>query len=396
MAVAQRWKESVVIKERQGVAALLRSAGVAVLKGDARFVASRSVELTAPDGTRERIDFDSAIVAVGAIHSTLPGFEPDGVRVVNAWQILSLSRLPDTLLVLGGGVSGCELGEFMARVGVKVTIVELLSQLLPGFEPDLARELTGTLERMGVTVRTGTRATALTRNSDGVNLTIATPSGEEQLTAQVLFLTVGKRPDTADLGLKEAGVHLDEKSGFIPVDERQQTNVPSIFAVGDCCRAPMLAHKAYREGTVAAEAIAGLPTRFQFQAIPSVAFTSPELASVGWTVAEAQSKGYAPREVRFPYAALGRAHAAHSTGGWLKLVGDEKSGLLLGVHAAGEVCGEFVAESALAIELAATVRDLAMTIHPHPTFSESLQEAALFWLGEPMHVTRRPSGDRRP
>ena len=168
-----------------------------------------------------------------------------------------------------------------------------------------------------------------------------------------------------------------------------RTNQPHIYAVGDVARPPMLAHKSYREGIVAAEAISGLPTRFDFQAMPSVVFTVPELASVGWTRAEAEAKGVPAREARFPYAALGRAHANHTTQGWAKVVGDDATGRLLGVHVAGEGAGELIAEAAHAIEMGSTVRDLALTIHPHPTFSEALGEAALLWLGEPMHVARR-------
>jgi len=389
LAKAQVWKDAVVAKERQGVATLLKAAGASWLPGEARFTGPRSAELTAPDGGRERIDFEHAIVAAGALPAVIPGFEPDGDRVVTAWDILSLRELPASLLVLGGGVSGCELGEFLARVGVKVTIVELMPQLLPGIEPELAKELTQQLERMGVTVRVGTKATHLARDAAGVRLTVEGPKGPEDLEAERLFLTVGKRPDTQNLGLEEAGVERDGKTGFLTADDRQRTNVPHIYAVGDCCRPPMLAHKAYREGVVAAEVIAGRPTRFQFQTIPSVVFTAPELASVGLTSEQAKSQGLAPREAKFPYAALGRAHAAHATSGWLKLVGDDSTGLLLGVHAAGESAGEFITEAGLAIEMGATVRDVALTIHPHPTFSEMLQEAALLWLGEPLHVARR-------
>jgi dihydrolipoamide dehydrogenase len=395
LSAAQRWKEAVVSKERQGVASLLRSAGTQVLKGEVRFTGPRAAELIAPDGGRERIDFEQALIAVGAVPMALPGFEPDGVQVVNAWQMLSLTKLPRSLLVLGGGVSGCELGEFMARVGVQVTIVELLPQLLPGIDADLSRELTGALERLGVTVRTATKALGLTRTPEGLRMKVTGPKGEEELSGELLFLTIGKRAATAELGLEEAGVQWDPKSGFVPANDRQQTNVPTIYSAGDCCRPPMLAHKSYREGTVAAEVIAGLPSRFQFQTIPWVVFTSPELASVGWTLTEARARGIATaREVRFPYAALGRAHAAHATGGWLKLVGEDGTGLLLGVQAVGEGAGEYITEAGLAIEMAATVRDVAMTIHPHPTFSETLQEAALLWLGEPMHVARRPVHER--
>ena len=394
LATTMRCKESVVAKERQGVATLLKSAGVAVLPGQARFTGPRSADLAAPDGGHERIDFEFAVIATGAVHTTLPGFETDGERVVNAWELLSLSSLPRSMLVLGGGVSGCELGEFLARLGVEVTIVELLPQLLPGMEPDLSRELTRALEQLGVRVRVGTKALGLLREKDRLRLRVEGASGPEELTAERLFVTVGKRPESRDLGLEEAGVTFDARTGFVTVDDQLRTNQPHIFAVGDVARPPMLAHKSYREGIVAAEAIAGRPTRFDFEAMPGVVFTVPELATVGLTRADAETRGYRPREARFPYAALGRAHASHATNGWVKVVGDESTGLLLGVHAAGEGVGDFIAEAAHAIEMGATVRDLAQTIHPHPTFSEALGEAALLWLGEPMHVARRRSDDR--
>jgi dihydrolipoamide dehydrogenase len=293
------------------------------------------------------------------------------------------------LLILGGGVSGCELGEFLARVGVEVTIIELLPQLLPGLEPDLSRELTRALEQLGVRVRVGTKAVSLERPPEKLVLTAEGPAGREDFSAERLFVTVGKRPDSRDLGLDDAEVAFDAKSGFITVDNQLRTSQKHIFAVGDVARPPMLAHKAYREGIVAAEAVAGLPTRFDFQAMPSVVFTVPELATVGFGKTEAEAHGYHPREARFPFAALGRAHASHATQGWVKVVGDDATGLLLGVHSAGEGVGDFIAEAALAIEMGATVRDIAGTIHPHPTFSEALQEAALLWLDEPMHVARR-------
>lgn len=391
LAVAQRWKEAVVVKERQGVASLLKSAGATVLPGTARFTGPKSAELTAPDGGKERIDFDHAIIATGATQVSLPGFEPDGTKVVTAYDVLNWTQLPRSLVVLGGGVTGCELGEFAAAAGAQVTIVELMPQLLPGMDPDLARELTRRLEARGVKVFTASRATSLDRSGEGVRLTFENDAGRNEIAADQLFVTVGKRPATQELGLEEAGVQWDTKTGFVPVNDRQATNAPHIYAVGDCCRPPMLAHKAYREGIVAAEAIAGLATRFQFQAMPSVVFTVPELATVGYTASEAQAAGYAPREARFPFAALGRAHASHATEGWVKLVADDKSNAILGFQGAGMGVSELVGEVGFAIEMGATVRDLALTIHPHPTFSELLQEVALLWLGEPMHVARRPS-----
>jgi dihydrolipoamide dehydrogenase len=389
LARTMKWKQEVVAKERQGVATLLKSAGVSFLAGEARFTGPHTADLAAPDGGHERVDFENAVIATGAIPSTIPGFETDGRQVVNAWELLELSTIPKSMLILGGGVSGCELGEFLARVGVEVTIVELLPQILPGIEADLSRELSGTLERLGVHIRAGTKAVGLKREPGALKMTVEGSKGPEELTAERLFVTVGKRPASRDLGLEEAGVTADPKSGFISVDDRMRTNQSHIYAVGDVARLPMLAHKSYREGVVAAEAIAGLPTRFQFQAMPSVVFTTPELATVGLSKTDAEAQGYRAREAKFPNAALGRAHASHATQGWTKVVADDVTGLLLGVHAAGERSGEFIAEAAHAIEMGATVRDLALTIHPHPTFSEGLQEAALLWLGEPMHVARR-------
>ncbi len=389
LAAAMKWKGEVVAKERQGVALLLKSAGAATLAGEARFTGPHSADFAAPDGGHERVDFDAAIIATGAVPFVLPGFETDGQQVVNAWELLDMPSLPKSMAILGGGVSGCELGEFLAYLGVEVTIVELMPQLLPGLEPDLAREITGTLERRGVRVLTGARATGLRRETSSVHLSVDVAGATQEISSERLFVTVGKRPASRELGLEEAGIAVDAKSGFIPVNDRLQTNVPHIYAVGDVARPPMLAHKSYREGIVAAESIGGLPTRFDFRAMPSVVFTTPELATVGLTFADAQAKGHVVREARFPYAALGRAHANHATQGWVKIVGDDATGALLGVHAAGERAGEFIAEAGHALEMGATVRDIAQTIHPHPTFSEALGEAALLWLGEPMHVARR-------
>ncbi|MGI0139727.1 MAG: dihydrolipoyl dehydrogenase [Thermoplasmata archaeon] len=391
LSKAMAWKDAVVQKETQGVQSLLKSAGVTVLQGEARFTSPRSAELSAPDGGRERIDFASAIIATGAVPIRLPGFETDGKRVVNPWELLSLPKLPSSMVILGGGVSGCELGEFLAHVGVRVTIVEMMDQLLPGIEADLSRELSRRFDALGIRSLTSAKATSLERSSPELSMSVEIGGTTQTVRAEMLFVTVGKRADTRSLGLEDAGVHADERTAFISVDDRMRSNVPHIYAVGDAARAPMLAHKAYREGIVAAEVIAGRPARFDFQCVPSVIFTEPELGSVGWGLAEAQRRAPRAREVRFPYAALGRAHANRATDGWIKIVGDDETGLLLGVHIAGTAAGELVSEAALAIETAATVRDIAGTIHPHPTYGELMAEAALLWLGEPMHVARRPT-----
>ncbi|MGI0156395.1 MAG: dihydrolipoyl dehydrogenase family protein, partial [Thermoplasmata archaeon] len=238
LATTMKWKQEVVAKERQGVSTLLKSAGVSVLPGEVRFTGPHTADLTAPDGGHERVDFQSAVIATGAVHSTLPGFETDGTRVMNAWELLDLPSLPRSMLVLGGGVSGCELGEFLAQVGVAVTIVELLPQILPGIEPDLSRELAATLERLGVQLLVGTKAVRLDRQGPELKMTVEGPGGRAELVAERLFVTVGKKPASRDLGLEDAGVASDPRTGFIGVDDQLRTNQPHIFAVGDVARPP--------------------------------------------------------------------------------------------------------------------------------------------------------------
>ena len=393
----QQWKEEVLSKERNGVAMLFKSMGVEWIHGTARLTGPRSATVEAQEGAGgpQDLEFQACILATGAYHLSLPGIEPDGARVLTAREMLTLRSVPARLVILGGGVSGVELGQHYARLGSKVTIVELLPQIVPGTEADLARELRKALEQAGVEIWTGSKATRLEKTDSQVVLHAETPQGPRDFPGDVLFLTVGKRPETRNLGLELAGVHLTERGGFIQVDDRMATNVPGIFAVGDVARPPMLAHKAYREGILAAEVIVGLPSRWNHQVIPGVIYTAPELASVGLTLEAAREKGIAAREVRFPYLALGRAHASHATQGFVKMVAEEGTGLVLGLHAAGERSGEFVSEAALAIEMGATVRDIAATIHPHPTFGELMSETALLWLGEPMHVAR-PSHRERP
>lgn len=390
LATLQGWKEKVLEKERQGVALLLKSAGATWQRGTARLTGPSSAVVEGPEvpGGREELTFQAAILATGAFHMALPGFEPDGKQVLTAREMLEIRVLPRRLLVLGGGVSGVELGQHYARLGSQVTVVELMPQILPGVEADIAAELRRTLEKRGVTVMTSAKATALKRSADGVELTVEHDGGTKSLKGDVLFLTVGKRAETRGLGLEAAGVKAAERGGFVTVDDQMRTNVPTIYAVGDLCRPPMIAHKAYREGIVAAEAIVGRPTRWDHAAVPSVIFTVPELATVGLSLAQATAQGLDAREVRFPYAALGRAHANHATEGFVKMVAENGSERLLGVHAAGEACGEFISEAALALEMGATVRDIAQTIHPHPTYGELMSEVALLWLGEPMHVGR--------
>jgi dihydrolipoamide dehydrogenase len=386
----QRSRAAILEKERQGVSTLLKAAGATWVKASCRLTGPHSamIEGLEVPGGGEEVRFQACILATGAYHMSLPGFEPDGRQVLTAKEMLLLEQLPPRILVLGGGVSGVELGQHYRRLGSYVTIVELMPQLVPGIDADLSTELRRALERQGVEIYLSSKAFKLERSPEVLRLGVETPEGAKVLEGDLLFLTVGKRPEVRDLGLEAAGVKLAAKGGFIEVDDRMATSVPHIFAAGDLARPPMVAHKAYREGRIAAEAIAGLPSRWSHQAIPSVVYTTPELATVGLTLAQAKERGLGAREAKFPYGALGRAHANAATQGFVKLLAEEGTELVLGAHAAGQACGEFIAEIAFAIEMGATVRDLAGAIHPHPTFAETLQEVALLWLGEPIHVAR--------
>ncbi len=383
----QRWKTGVVEKERKGVETILKANGAEWIHGTASFVAPDRALVETEQG-KEELRFRAAIVATGGYHVALSGMEPDGIQVLTARDMLDLDHVPPRLLVLGGGVSGVELGEHYARLGSEVTIVEMMPQLLPGVDPDLVREVTRALEALKVRIFTSAKAEGLRKDASGVTLSIKTQDGSVEVAGDVLFMTVGKRPETRHLNLEAAHVALNVK-GFPVVDDRMATSNPNIFVAGDVARPPMLAHKSYREGIVAAEAVAGLSSRWSYQVVPSVIFTVPEVASVGLTMADCEVKGIKAREVRFPYAALGRAHANHEERGFVKLVAEEGTGLVLGVHAVGAECGDFISEAALAIEMGATVRDIAGTIHPHPTYGELMGEVALLWLGEPMHVSVR-------
>ncbi len=387
VSAMQRWKTSVVEKERKGVEMLLKAAGVEWINGTAFFTGPEHALIESLRG-KEEVSFRAALLATGGYHVALSGMEPDGKQVLTARDMLNLDHVPASILVLGGGVSGVELGQHYARLGSKVTIVEMMPQILPGIEPDLVREVSRAVEALGIRVFISSKALSLEKGPGGVTLEVKTETGTEKLSGDILFMTVGKRPETRQLNLEEAQVVVNVK-GFPVVDDRMATSNPKIFAAGDVARPPMLAHKSYREGLVAAEAIAGLPTRWNYQVVPSVVFTVPEVDSVGLTLAECEPKGLKAREVRFPYAALGRAHANHEERGFVKLVAEEGTGQLLGVHAVGANCGDFISEAALALELGATVRDIAGTIHPHPTYGELLGEVALLWLGEPMHVSVR-------
>ncbi len=380
-----KWRDKVVKKLTGGVASLLKNNGVDLVKGFARFTGPHELEV---DG--KKLEAKKIIIATGSKPAVLPGFEPDGENVLTSTEMLQVERgVPEKLLVIGGGVIGLEFASIYARLGAEVTVVEYTEQILPGSDPELVKLLARSLKKQGITIKTATKAAGYKKTKGGLQVAVEPAAGGEQetLSASKILLAVGRVPVTEGLNLEAAGVKTDER-GFIPTNERMETNVPGVYAIGDVTKPPLLAHKAMKEGLVAAANAAGRPAAFD-QQIPAVVYTQPEFASVGMTEAEAKERGIEVEVGRFPMSASGRAMTLQQTEGMVKVIADAENDLLLGVHILGPGASDLIAEAALALEMAATASDLALTVHPHPTLSENLMEAAENLHGEAIHILNR-------
>jgi dihydrolipoamide dehydrogenase len=376
----QSWKGEVVKKLTGGVAQLLKANGCTLVSGEARFLSGNELSVGS-----ETIRFQQAVIATGSRPAEIPGFEVDQKLVLDSTGGLAQDSLPETLLCVGGGYIGLELGTFYAKAGSKVTVVEAGPALLGIVDPDLVKVVQKGLEKRGVEILTSTTVKSVKKLSDRVEVLFASSAGEKRAVFSKVLVTIGRTPNTGNLGLEKAGVKVDSK-GFIPVDARRKTSAPNIFAIGDVAGQPLLAHKGSKEGMVAAEAIAGMKTVYDVKAMPAVIFTDPEIASVGLTEAEAKAKGLTPQVGVFPFAANGRALSVAEPDGMVKLVSDAKTGTLLGCHIVGAEASNLIAEATLAIEMGAHVEDLALTVHAHPTLPETIMEAAEVALGHPIHI----------
>ncbi|MDA4122392.1 MAG: dihydrolipoyl dehydrogenase [Thaumarchaeota archaeon] len=380
----QSWKSGVVSSLEAGVASLCQGYKVQVLKGEAELVEKNRVIVTTPDGSKEELSAKNVVIATGSSTIQLPGLEFDGRQIVGSREALDLKALPKRLLVVGGGYIGMEIASMYQRLGSQISIVELTEQLLPGTEPDLVRFAQRSLERRGAKIRLGAKVTSISKDADGVKATVESGQGTEVVQADLLLVSVGRRPVTQGLNLQRLGIETDPK-GFIKTDNRMMTTVDGVFAIGDVRGPPLLAHKAQKEGIVAAEAIAGLPTVAEWKSIPWAIFTDPEISGVGLTEKQAVEAGYKAKRSRISFAALGRALAAGETDGFVRIVSEEGTGVVLGVQIVGPEASDLISEAALAIEMGATVEDLALTIHPHPTLPEAIMEAAESASGKPIH-----------
>jgi dihydrolipoamide dehydrogenase len=392
----QAWKQGIVDKLTGGVRQLVKGAGGQIVMGTAKLRSPRLIEVKAPDGSTFTVEADHIIVASGSRPMAVPGFSVDNQRIHDSTGGLAFTQVPGRLAVIGGGYIGLELGIMWAKLGAKVTVVEFTDQLLPGNDPDLVGVVARKMKKLGIETYLQHKAlrweeAASKENPRGMRLIAVPRAGEGKKDQEIaidcdhILVTVGRKPNSEDLGLEQAGVKVDPR-GFIVVDKKQRTSVPNIFAIGDVAGQPMLAHKASREGEVAAEVIAGHKSEQDAVSIPAVIFTDPEIASVGLTEAQAQQQGYKVLVGKYNFGGLGRAMAALETDGFVKIVADAETQLVLGIHVVGPAATDLISEGAFALEMGAFLPDMALTIHPHPTLGEAVMEAAKAALGESPHL----------
>jgi len=388
LATMMARKDKVVGENTKGVEFLFRKNKVTFVKGAAKITTKDAVSVTGADGqARELKAAKAIIIATGSDSMSIPGLDIDEKTVISSTGALALSSVPKHLVVVGGGYIGLEMGSVWRRLGSQVTVVEFLDRITPTMDLELGKALQSSLTKQGFAFRLGTKVTAAKKANGSINLALEAAQGgkQEQLACDVVLVSVGRRPYTAGLGLEAVGVKLDNK-GRVMVDPGFATNVPGIYAVGDVIAGPMLAHKASEEGVVLVETLAGQRPSIDYDAIPAVIYTHPEVASVGKTEEELKAAGVAYNVGRFPFSANGRARANADIEGFVKIIGDKATDRVLGVHIIGADAGTMIAEAALAMEFGASTEDIARTVHAHPTLNEAVKEAALAVAGHAIHI----------
>jgi len=392
MAKMQEWKGGVVKKLTGGVKQLLKANGAELVFGTARLAkggsGGRHKVIVAGDNGETTYEAKNVVLATGSRPVVIPGFDIDQDKILDSTGGLALTDVPERMVVIGGGYIGLELGTVYAKLGSKVTVVEALPALLNGMDKDGVKLVQRKLKKMGVEIMLEAKAKSWTDKGDRLVLTVAAKDGSDvAIDCDKILVAVGRRPNSENLGLDAVGVATDR--GFVVADKKLRTNVPGIYAIGDLIGGAMLAHKATKEGEVVAEIIAGHNEEMDVRTIPAVVFTDPEIASTGMTEEEAKKAGYEIKVGKFPFAALGRALSVNDTDGLAKVIIDAKSNEILGAHVVGNGASDLISEAALGIEMGAVARDVSLTIHPHPTLSEAVKEAAAAAVGEAIHIINR-------
>ena len=382
----QEFKQGVVKKLTGGVAGVLKGNKVDVVSGEAYFVDNETVKVM-DETSSQTYKFKNVIIATGSRPIEIPAFKYSK-RVLDSTGALNLQEIPNKLVVIGGGYIGTELGTAYANFGTEVTFIEAADEILAGFEKQMSAIVKRNLKKKGnVEIHTKAMAKGVEETDNGVKVTFEVNGEEKTVEADYLLVTVGRRPNTDELGLEQVGVEMTDR-GVIKIDKQCRTNISNIYAIGDIVEGPPLAHKASYEGKIAAEAIAGEKAEIDYLAIPAVVFSEPELASVGYTEAQAKEEGIEVNASKFPFAANGRALSLNNTDGFLKLVTRKEDGLVIGAQIAGPSASDMISELGLAIEAGMTAEDIAMTIHAHPTLGEITMEAAEVAIGSPIHIVK--------
>lgn len=382
------WKDDVVEQLTGGVEQLCRANGVNLIEGTAQFATDSEVQIVnGASGTPSRVTFDNAVVATGSRPLSLPGFDFDDEPVLNSRQALSLETVPEDLFIVGAGYIGLELATLFTKLGTTVTVVEALEQVLPGFEHDLATVVHDRALDLGIDIHLNEAVQTWSRTDDGVQVTTETDaSDQQQYDTERVLVAIGREPVLDTLGLENIGLEPNE-NGFLSTDEQGRTEVESVYAIGDIAGEPMLAHKASKEGLIAAHAIADEPTNSDSRFIPAVVFTDPEIGTVGLTETEAADAGLTPLVGEMPFTASGRAKTMDDPIGFVRIVAIEESGVVVGAQIVGPEASELIAELSFAIKQGATVADIAETVHVHPTLSEAVMEAAENAMEQAIHTT---------
>ncbi|NKB90204.1 MAG: dihydrolipoyl dehydrogenase [Acidobacteria bacterium] len=381
----QKHKAKTVKMLTGGVRSLLKKHKVKVFEGEGRFAGPGQVDVTLAGGDAVSLTAANVIVAAGSTEAQLPPVPFDGDRIVSSRGALDFETVPDRMVVVGGGYIGLELGSVYNRLGSDVVVVEMMDRILPEMDAELADTAQKLFSAQGIDIRTGARVTGANATDDGVTVSFDVGGEAQEIEADKVLVSIGRKPATADLNLGSIGLDTDDR-GFITVDHGMRTGVPGVYAIGDVVSTPMLAHVAMDEGVVAAECIAGESAAMEYDAIPAVVFTHPELASVGIRESDAELAGREVKVGRFPFRGNGRARARNDVEGWVKIIADAETDEILGAHCIGPEAGHLIHEVVVAMGYKGYAEDLALAVHAHPTLSEAFKEAALAVEGRPLHI----------